>query len=93
MRLYQFIVLPLLILLTGSSFRNHQSERVEFVCLKTHKATNTCHYNFKVDGAKYRYVDAGCKMAKKKDEIIKKARDGRLGLARDWKIECPESKN
>lgn len=78
------------ILLTG--FRPRQSENIEFVCLKTHKASNTCHFNFKVDGAKYRFVDIGCKYSKKKDELVKKAKDGTVALSRDWKIECPEPK-
>lgn len=88
MKLSTRVVLVLIVFLSGSSFR--QNERVEFVCMKTHKASNTCHFNFKVDGAKYRYIDAGCKMRRKKDEVIRKAKDGRLGLARDWKVECPE---
>jgi hypothetical protein len=58
--------------------------------MKTHKASNTCHFNFKVDGANYRYVDVGCKYAKKKDELVKKVKDGSIFLARDWKIDCPE---
>lgn len=65
---------------------------VEFVCLKTHKASNTCYFNFKVDGAKYTYVDKGCKRSKKKDETIEKVKEGSLALSKDWKIECPEAK-
>lgn len=87
MKVY-FLLLTCLILISSSSL--DQSERVEFVCMKTHKASNTCYFNFKVDGAKYHYTDAGCKKAKKKDDLIKKAKDGRLGLARDWKIECQQ---
>ncbi|HEY0653973.1 MAG TPA: hypothetical protein VGD65_12630 [Chryseosolibacter sp.] len=67
-------------------------DNVEFVCLKTHKASNTCYFNFKVDGAKYTYVDKGCKKTKKKDETITKVKEGELALSRDWKIECPEQK-
>lgn len=66
-----------------------QGDNIEFACFKTHKATNTCHFNFIVDGAKFRYVDMGCKYNKKTDEVIKKVKDGSLALARDWKIECP----
>ena len=65
---------------------------VEFVCMKTHKASNTCYFNFKVDGAKYTYVDKGCKKSKKKDETIEKVKDGELALSKDWKIECAEVK-
>jgi hypothetical protein len=75
-----------------TAFTPVQSDNVEFSCLKTIKATNTCHFNFKVDGAKYRYVDIGCKYSKKQQDVIKKAKDGTLALAKDWKIECPEPK-
>jgi hypothetical protein len=61
----------------------------EFVCMKTHKASNTCHFNFMVDGAKYRYVDIGCKYQKKVDELVLKAKEGTVALSKDWKIECP----
>jgi hypothetical protein len=76
----------------SSSFSPFQGENVEFVCFKKHKATNTCHFNFKVDGAKFRFVDIGCKYEKKREEVIQKAKDGALALAKDWKIECPEPK-
>jgi hypothetical protein len=59
--------------------------------MKMHKASNTCHFNFKVDGAKYRFVDIGCKYSKKKDEVIKNAKEGTIALSKDWKIECPEA--
>lgn len=78
--------------ISGFTSRPMQGENVEFVCLKTHKASNTCHFNFKVDGANYRYVDIGCKYSKKRDELIKKVKDGSIFLAKDWKIECPEAK-
>ena len=67
-------------------------EDIQFVCLKTHKASNTCHFNFKVDGANYRYVDVGCKYSKKKDELIQKVKEGSIFLAKDWKIDCPAAK-
>ncbi len=70
----------------------YQGENIEFICHKTHKATNTCHFNFIINGAKYRHVDIGCKFSKKKDELIKKVKDGSLALAKDWKIDCPEPK-
>ena len=75
-----------------TSFMVDQGENVEFICLKTHKASNTCHFNFKVDGANYRYIDIGCKYSKKRDELIKKVKEGTIFLARDWKIDCPEPK-
>ena len=77
-------------LLSGAP--RYQGENIEFVCLKTHKATNTCHFNFIIDGAKYRHVDMGCKFSKKKDELVKKVKEGSAALARDWKIDCPEPK-
>lgn len=61
---------------------------VQLTCFRAHKATNQCHFNFTIDGARYRYVDIGCKYAKKQEEVVKKAKDGSLALARDWKIEC-----
>ncbi len=65
-------------------------EEVELICTKKHSTSNTCHYNFKVGGINYRYTDVGCKG--KKDEILKKAKEGKLGLAKEWKIPCPEPK-
>lgn len=83
-----------ILFLVATGFRKDaQGDNVEFVCMKTHKASNTCYYNFKVDGAKYRYTDIGCKFNKKRDEIIKKAKEGDLALSKDWKIECPEASN
>jgi hypothetical protein len=34
----------------------------------------------------------GCKFSKKKDELVKKVKEGSAALARDWKIDCPEPK-
>ena len=66
---------------------------VQLTCFRAHKATNTCHFNFTIDGARYRYVDIGCKYSKKQDEVIKKAKEGTLALAREWKIECGGKKD
>lgn len=65
---------------------------IQFVCMKTHKASNSCHFNFKVDGANFRYVDIGCKYSKKKDDLVKKVEEGSIFLAKEWKISCPEPK-
>ena len=81
----------LLSLLFAFSFESNQDDSVEFVCMRKHMASKTCHYNFKVSGAKFRYVDIGCKF-KKKEEVIEKAKAGELALAKDWKIECQEQK-
>jgi hypothetical protein len=35
----------------------------------------------------------GCKYEKKKDEVIEKAKEGTLALAKDWKISCPVTKS
>jgi hypothetical protein len=75
-----------------SSFQNTvlPEDEVELVCVRRHNASNTCHYNFKIEGAEYRYLDIGCKG--KKEDMLKKAKEGKLGLAKDWKIICPEAK-
>jgi len=88
----QAIVSVVLLIIFSSSSSKYQSENVEFVCYKTHKASNTCHYNFIINGAKYRHVDIGCKFSNKKDEMIKKVKEGTAALAKDWKIDCPEAK-
>ncbi len=79
-----------LLLIVSTAFSPSESE-VEFVCLKTHKASNTCYFNFKIDGVKYMYVDPGCKKSKNKETLIQKVKDGKLALSRDWKIDCPGS--
>lgn len=91
MKKYVFRAWPAL-LLALTAFKSPQQENIEFVCFKTHKASNSCYFNFKVDGAKYRYIDMGCKYSKKQEDLIKKVKDGDLFLAKDWKVECPEPK-
>ena len=76
-----------------SGYSGPTDAEVELVCMKTHKASNTCHFNFRVDGVKYSFTDAGCKQVKKKKELIRKVKEGRLALSRDWKIDCPESED
>ena len=89
---YTAVLILFVIGLITSGVSESQGENIEFVCLKAHKATNTCHFNFIIDGEKYRHVDMGCKFSKKKDELIKKVKEGTAALARDWKIDCPEAK-
>src|SRR5687767_10323316 len=89
---FQAILSVVLLVFLSSSSVKYQDEGIEFVCHKTHKATNTCHFNFIINGAKYRHVDIGCKFTKKQEELIKKVKEGSLALARDWKIDCPEAK-
>ena len=78
------------VIITG--FSPIQGENVEFVCMKTHKASNTCYFNFIVDGGKYRYTDIGCKKSKKREQVIKEAKEGKAALSKDWKIECAPKK-
>lgn len=82
-------LMALVFVLSGFSIRPSQST-TEFVCQKVLKAKNECHYNFLVEGAKFRYVDIGCR--RKKEDVIKKVMDGEIPLAKDWKIECPMPK-
>ena len=93
-RVFTFVIsrLSLLLIFIMMGFSIPQSDNIDFSCMKMHKASNTCHFNFKVDGAPYRFVDIGCKYSKKKEEVIKKAKEGSLALAKDWKIDCPEDK-
>jgi hypothetical protein len=86
------LLLPAVVISLVTAFSPRQSDHIEFSCLKKNKASNTCHFNFKVDGQKFRFVDTGCKFEKKKDDIVKKAKEGNLALAKDWKIDCPEAK-
>ena len=65
-------------------------DNVEFVCMRKHAATKTCYYNFKIDGARYRYVDIGCRF-KQTSEVVKKAKEGDIALARDWRVACAEA--
>jgi hypothetical protein len=82
-----------LVIAPGFSSRSPvQSDNIEFVCLKKQIAANQCHYNFIVDGGKFRYVDIDCRF-KKKDEVIEKVKKGSLALAREWKIACDEVKD
>jgi hypothetical protein len=87
-----FSKIPLAGIVFLMSFSLQQGSNIEFTCFKMHKASNTCHFNFVVDGAKYRYVDMGCKYSRKIEEAVKKVKDGTLALAKDWKIDCPETK-
>lgn len=77
--------------LTAFSLRpaTPDDNRVQFVCMKKQMSTKTCHYNFLIDGARYRFVDLGCKF-RDRGEVIDRARAGRIALAREWKIECPD---
>lgn len=90
MRILRTTLISLSILLM-LGFKSATNE-VELSCVKNLKSTNTCHFNFKVDGQKFRFIDNGCRYMKDKESIIKKAKEGELALAKDWKIDCPESK-
>jgi hypothetical protein len=91
MKISTLLSLSIVAIVVASGFTSSsQDGNIEFYCMKTHKASNTCYFNFKVDGAKFKYVDMGCKFAKKKEEAIEKVKDGTLALSKDWKIDCPE---
>lgn len=89
MKLSVLFLFLLCVCFTGPALK--PVDHVEFVCMKKNMASKTCHYNFTIDGARYRYVDIGCKF-KKTEKVIEKAQTGELALARDWKIACPDSK-
>lgn len=89
---YTAVLSLFLITLISAGSTDFQGDNIEFVCMKNHKATNTCHFNFIIDGGKFRHVDMGCKFGKKKEELIKKVKEGTAALAREWKIDCPEAK-
>jgi hypothetical protein len=74
----------------GSGSLTLPADEVELVCVKKHNATQTCHYNFRINGINYRYLDNGCKG--KKEQVLQRAREGKLALARDWKVDCPAPK-
>ncbi|HYG03755.1 MAG TPA: hypothetical protein VD927_15005 [Chryseosolibacter sp.] len=78
--------------LAATGFKSPTNNEVELSCMKMQKSTNTCHFNFKIDGARYRFVDNGCRFSKKKEAILEKAQKGNLALAKDWKLECAEIK-
>lgn len=79
----------LIVLLFSMGMSAAPSDNVEFVCMKKHAATKTCYYNFIVDGAKYRYVDVGCRF-KQTAEVVRKAKEGEIALAREWRVACAE---
>ena len=77
--------LVVLFLLAGG-FLADPSDNVEFVCMKKHVASKTCYYNFKVDGAKYRYVDIGCKFRKPEEVILIDDNSENIEKARQFNI-------
>ena len=76
--------------LSAHGKKNFKQEEVELICTKKHSTSNSCHYNFRIGGMNYSFIDVGCKG--KKDSILKKAKEGKLGLAKEWKIQCDEPK-
>jgi hypothetical protein len=87
MNLRKLVMVLTVFFITGFTLR--QESNIEFVCMRKHSASNTCHYNFTVDGGNFRYVDIGCKQ-KKKEEVIEKVKKGDLALAKEWKLPCLE---
>lgn len=86
-----FLFALVLAIMTG--FKTMPEDEIELTCVKNLKSTNTCHFNFTISGVRYRFVDHGCKYNGNKQEVIKKAKEGSLALAKDWKIQCPEPKD
>ena len=86
-------VLFILITLVITGMNPPRQEEVKLECIKRQHATRTCYYNFLVNGIPHHYIDNGCKG--KKETIVKKAETGKLGLHKDWKIDCkaPKSKD
>jgi hypothetical protein len=82
-----------LVIVLASGFKPAQDSNVEFVCIRTQKSTNICYFNFIVDGGRYSYRDAGCKKSKNREETIRKIKEGKLALVRNWTIDCPETKD
>ena len=66
--------------------KNAPDKRPELVCVKNSKSKNTCYYNFKIDGAAYQFMDIGCRYSRA--EVIEKVQEGRIALARNWKVPC-----
>jgi hypothetical protein len=83
------LLIGLTVFVSSANSFTSQEEEVTLVCVKKHNASNTCHYNFTISGVNYRFVDMGCKA--KRDDVLKRAQKGELGLAKDWKIVCPGS--
>jgi len=65
----------------------YNEDEIELVCVRKQMAANICHYNFLINGMPHRYLDNGCR--ENRESVIKKAREGKLALAKDWKIDCP----
>jgi len=84
------LIIVLALVLSAFTETDKIQEEVELICIKKHNASNTCHYNFRIGRINYRCMDIGCKQ--KNEDVLKKAKEGKLGLAKEWKIACPEPK-
>lgn len=85
---FKLALVSTLFLSSATSFK--VKEDIDLACVRKHNASNSCHYNFTIGGINYRYVDLGCKASR--ESIMKKAKEGKLGLAKDWKIVCTANK-
>ncbi|GEM_PF-2997346 len=74
-----------------AAYKAVPEDEVELTCVKKQMSTQTCHYNFTINGIRYHFIDNGCKT--KKEDIIRKAKTGKLALAKDWKIACESNKD
>jgi hypothetical protein len=81
------LFITLLLFATGATYPVlRAADEVVLVCHKKQHAANKCHYNFTINGIPFRFEDNGCRFSK--EEVIRKAKEGKLALARDWKIDC-----
>ncbi|MBL7845361.1 MAG: hypothetical protein KF846_05420 [Cyclobacteriaceae bacterium] len=91
MKVIQRFILFIICFYSFGAFKAFREDEVELTCVKKQMSTQTCHYNFTINGIRYHFIDNGCKT--KREDVIKKAKVGKLALAKDWKIECEAKKD
>ncbi|QOI97576.1 MAG: hypothetical protein HRU69_08775 [Flammeovirgaceae bacterium] len=91
MKFFIVKVLVAVAFLASLGMKSRVEDEVELVCMRKQHSTKTCHYNFIINGMPYRYVDNGCKETK--EALVKKAKEGKLALAREWKVDCHQQKD
>lgn len=83
-------LLVIAVSVTALAMKPQPEDEVELVCMRKQHSTKTCHYNFMINGIPYRYIDHGCKETR--EALVKKAKEGKLALAREWKVDCLQQK-
>lgn len=86
----KYLIFSGIVLMNSWAMKLPAGDEVELVCIRKQHSTKTCHCNFMINGMPYRYVDHGCKETR--EGLIKKAREGKLALAKDWKVQCLSQK-